>query len=67
MLRFRLHFLPEMPKLELRSKVRWEILHAFYWKFTSLSSSERVLKIREELTVIAMSFVYYFLGTQCRV
>jgi len=32
------------------------------WKFTSLSSSERILKILRIDTVIAMSLVYYFLG-----
>jgi len=27
-------------------KVWWEVLYGFCWKFTSLCSSERVLKIR---------------------
>jgi len=47
MLRFRLHFLPDMP-LELLTfarwcsnilKVLWEILHGFCCKFTWLSSN----------------------------
>jgi len=55
MLHFRLHFIPDMPKLELLTsarkcgnilKVWWEVLYGFCWKFTSLSSSERILKIR---------------------
>jgi len=49
-LRFRLHFLPDMPKLvsNFRKIVRqrWEMLYGFCWKFTWLSSSERIWKIR---------------------
>jgi len=26
-------------------KVRWEILHGFYWKFNSLSSGVKIVKI----------------------
>jgi len=52
MLHFHLHFLPDMPKLELLNFARlwcniltvwWEVLCGFCWKFTSLSSSERIL------------------------
>jgi len=62
MLHFHLHFLPDMPKLELLNFARlwcniltvwWEVLCGFCWKFTSLSSSERILKIRIELTKVS--------------
>jgi len=52
MLRFRLHFLPDVPKLELLTFAsaatywRWEILYGFCYKFTWLSSGERIWKIR---------------------
>ena len=51
MLHFRLHFLPDMPKLERLTfarlcgnilKVWWKVLYGFCWKFTWLSISERV-------------------------
>jgi len=34
-------------------KMWWEVLYGFCWKFTSLSSSERILKIRWELTKLS--------------
>jgi len=50
MLRFRLHFLPDMPKLELLTFARYcgnmLKVYGFCWKFTWLSSSERIWKIR---------------------
>jgi len=58
MLRFRLHFIQDMPKLEVLNfasycsnilKVWWKVLYGFCWKFTWLSSSERILKIRYKL------------------
>jgi len=52
MLHFRLHFLPDVPKFELLIakkcgnilKVWWKVLCGFCWKFTSLSSIERIWK-----------------------
>ena len=44
----------------------WKIFYRFCWKFTSLSSSERILKNRLRTDkVIAMSLVYYFFGAHC--
>jgi len=74
---FCLHFLPDMPKLELLTfatqcsyilKVWWEVLYGFCWKFTWHSSSERIFTFENPLRidkVIAMSSMYYFFGTQC--
>jgi len=39
-------------------KVWWEVLYGFCWKFTSLSRSERILKIRQELTKLSQSVRY---------
>jgi len=49
MLHFHLHFFPDMPELgtsKFCKKVWLEVLCRFCWKFTSLSSSERIVKIR---------------------
>ena len=54
MLHFHLHFLLDMPKLELlqfckvvkqHTEGMVEVLYGFCWKFSSLSSSESILKI----------------------
>jgi len=47
-------------------KIHKETLHGFYRKFTSLSSSERILKIHQELTKLSpWHWCTTFLGAQC--
>ena len=64
--------LSDLPKFELLSqgsaatlKVWWVVLYRFCWKFNfqQWKNFENPLRIDK---VIAMSFVYYFLGTYCK-
>jgi len=43
-------------------KVWQEVLYGFCWKFTSLSSCERLENLLRINKVIAMNLVYYFFG-----
>ena len=71
---FRLFFfkLPQFHTSNFRKVVRQHtedivgILHAFCWKFTWLSSSERILKIRYKLTKLSPWDWCTTFGTLCR-
>ena len=48
------------------SKVWWELLHMFCWKFLSLYSSARIFEIGYDLTKLSPNFgTTVFFGTQC--